>query len=78
MAMMLSNSPALAADLESFPTSSLKMDEFIIQRPGIEYVSRADSEAKHEVIIAVKQQNIDILEQKLLERSTPGDKYNAV
>ena len=35
--------------------------------------SKTDPSTPHEVVIAVKQQNLDVLEKMVLERATPGN-----
>jgi hypothetical protein len=36
-------------------------------------MKRADIEQHHELVVAVKQNNLDLLEEMVLERSTPGE-----
>jgi tripeptidyl-peptidase-1 len=43
-----------------------KRDDFVLK-------SKAEADAPHEVIFAVKQLNLDILKREVLERSTPGN-----
>ena len=46
--------------------------ESIIKRESMKKKSRASGEMIHEVIFAIKQNNLDTLDAMLLERSTPG------
>ena len=43
-----------------------RRDDFIMK-------SKADPSTPHEMIFAVKQKNLDILEKEVLERATPGN-----
>ena len=47
--------------------------ETMINREGFELLKRADIEQHHELVVAVKQNNLDLLEEMVLERSTPGE-----
>lgn len=46
--------------------SMIKREDFVLQ-------SKADSDADHEIVFAIKQKNLDKLESMVLERSTPGN-----
>lgn len=46
--------------------------ERMIRHPDYVQMGKASPELEHEVVIAVKQLNLDKLEKEVLERSTPG------
>jgi len=46
--------------------------ETMVQRTGFEVIHKADAETDHEIVIAICQRNLDILEEEVLERSNPG------
>ncbi len=46
--------------------------ENMIHRPDFLKHDRCDGNLNHEVLIAVKHLNLDVLEQEVIERSTPG------
>lgn len=48
------------------------MESSILRDNFIKLIERADVEKYHEIIIAVQQNNLDVLEEMVLERSTPG------
>ena len=57
---------ALAASSDFFKIESMNhRHDFVLH-------SKPDPEVKHEVIFAIKQKNLDILEKEVLERATPG------
>ena len=55
-------------------TASFVKMESMIPRSTFVKVGRADSSVRHEVLIAIKQRNLDVLEGMVLDRSTPGSK----
>ena len=46
--------------------SMLKREDFVIK-------SKPVSSVEHEVVFAIKQKNLDVLESMVLERATPGN-----
>lgn len=51
----------------------MKRMESIIPRTSFKHVERADGSHDHEIVIAVKQNNLELLDEMLVERSTPGN-----
>lgn len=49
------------------------MSEFQISREDFIRVGRSPPDTEHEILIAVKKPNIEIIEQRLIERATPGN-----
>eukprot|EP00981_Chlorochromonas_danica_P001748 scaffold381_cov168-Ochromonas_danica.AAC.1 len=52
------------------------MEEKLIVRPGLQQKHRSPSHLLHEVIIAIKQKNLDKLEEEVLHRSHPNSSDN--
>jgi hypothetical protein len=46
-----------------------------IPRQNLHQLGRAKGDTRHEVVFAVHQNNMDILERMVAERSTPGSSY---
>ena len=46
--------------------------EKMIARDSFSQIRRSSPDEQHEVVIAVQQKNLDVLERMVLERSTPG------
>jgi subtilase family serine protease len=46
--------------------------ESMIHRPDFNRLRRSPAEVPHEVVFAIRQNNLETLEQMVLERSTPG------
>lgn len=61
--------------LSSSPHRHL-MEEKLVVRPGLHQRHRSPSHLFHEVIIAIKQKNLDILEQEVLRRSHPTNRID--
>eukprot|EP01040_Poterioochromonas_malhamensis_P020178 gene20178-24029_t len=49
------------------------MSEFQISREDFIPVGRSPPDTEHEILIAVKKPNIDVIEQRLIDRATPGN-----
>ena len=48
--------------------------ESMKHRPGFDMLSiRPDADTPHEVVISIRQRNIDVLDNMLMERSDPGE-----
>lgn len=54
--------------------NNIKLMEKIIPRSSFVKKSLSNLEDEHEVVIAVKQKNLDILEEEVLKRTTPSSK----
>ena len=54
-------------------TAFVKMESMIPRNTFIK-INRADGSILHEVLIAIKQRNLDVLESKVLDISAPGSK----
>ena len=54
-------------------TAFVKMESMIPRNTFVK-INRADGSILHEVLIAIKQRNLDVLESKVLDISTPGSK----
>ena len=46
--------------------------ERMVHRPDFEHQGRCNGNEQHEIFIAVKQLNLDVLEAEAIRRSTPG------
>lgn len=55
-------------------TANFRVKESMVMRNTFVSKAPADPAAPHEVIFAIKQRNIDVLEAELLKRATPGNK----
>jgi hypothetical protein len=56
----------------ALPTNHVGMERMVHRLNDFTQHGRAHSSLQHEVVIAVKQRNLDVLEGLLMERSTPG------
>ena len=52
--------------------SALTLVERMVPRKSFLKLRKSNGDLSHEVVIAIRQRNIDVLERMVLERSTPG------